>query len=195
MIQIEITGSTSLGIAEASQLALEAGIKWLVINIPADEYGKFREELEMIVTMAKDNEAFVTIESNLEACRELGLHGVLLPEGGLQKAMQVREELGPEAVVGVVTENDEPSICKSLVSADIDYAQVLADDKGFSFISSAKALGSELPVVVKVEADFEKCRQALEKGASGLLIAKAFEESTSAETEACLKEIVAKLNS
>lgn len=133
-------------LAEQVKMAIEGGCQWVILSIDNnDEVAK--SELNDIVGLCKEAAIFLTVENNPELAREYGMHGVHMTECD-NTAAKLREDLGPEAVIGIVCRS--AAAAKSFVTADIDYAIIpssMPQDERRQLIADIRNADIQLPVV------------------------------------------------
>lgn len=145
MLQIIIRPNDRYSLAESAQMAVEAGAMWLQLAVGDMPDEIVRQEAADIVTLCRDGGVILTIENRVDVARELGLHGVFLTESD-KSPLQVREELGPEAIVGTVT--GSPDAAVSMSNADIDYVALTPSVKEpADLIAAVRNAGCQIPVV------------------------------------------------
>lgn len=142
MLQIIISPSEHYSIGEMAQMAVEAGATWLVLSLPETDAGAMREMCADIVELCRESGVMLSVENNVEAARELALHGVFLTNNGVSP-VKVREELGAEAIIGAVV--GMPDAALSLERADIDYVALRQSDP--ALIMAVRNAGGQIPVV------------------------------------------------
>lgn len=177
MIQCNISENNKYSIGEQAQLGLECGVEWLVISVPSDDYLNQREMLVEIVGLCKEKEAFLTITDNPEAARELGLHGILQTSGVFEDALRLRDELGPEAIIGFEIKDDDITVIDKLSKADIDYALLDVNDdidSKLSFVNRVRMTGSSYPVVFRGRFTSDQILEYIKSGVSGFELTDAF---------------------
>ncbi|MDE6206888.1 MAG: thiamine phosphate synthase [Muribaculaceae bacterium] len=153
MIQILISMSEKYSLAEMSQMAIEGGCGWIVLHLT--EESDVASLAEDLVPLCRDAGVILTIAGPLADVRRLEAHGVYLKPG--DNAIAVREELGPEAIVGITVSSASAAV--TLAQADIDYVTLpagTADKDAAAIIADARAAGAEIPFVLPCAApDFE----------------------------------------
>lgn len=142
MLQVIITPGGKYSIAEKSQMAIEAGAKWLQLRLLQMSDDEIRAKVPEIVTFCRDSGVMLTIEDNIGMARELGLHGVFLHMGA--NPVKVREEFGAEAVIGTETGSADSAVAMN--RADIDYV-ALADGISPELITGVRSAGCRIPIV------------------------------------------------
>lgn len=174
MLQIIISSSERYSIGEMAQMAVEAGATWLVLSLPDTDNGSLRDLCADVVELCRESGVMLSIEDNVEAARELSLHGVFLAKNDASP-VKVREELGAEAIIGAVV--GTPDAALSLERGDIDYVALTKSDP--ALIMAVRNAGGKIPVVAYMP-DFEPTPEniALIKadGFSGLCAGRKFFE-------------------
>ena len=101
MIQIIIRNENDrYSVAELVQMAVEGGCRWIRIDLPDADEAYMLELGEQIVPLCREAGVILTIDNHPDIARKLGLHGVHVSDKALNP-VALREELGPEAVIGV----------------------------------------------------------------------------------------------
>lgn len=111
-------------VAESAQIAIEAGAQWLVLRADTIDESERRDIGKQVADLCRESGVILTVDSDIEFARELGIHGVLLRPGSKAPAA-VREELGPEAIIGVEISSADTAL--ALERNDIDYVALSAD--------------------------------------------------------------------
>lgn len=132
-------------------MAVEGGCTWMVLDIADADSSSIRDEAVEIAALCREAGVMLTVVDHPELAKEFGFHGVFLSKG--KSAVDVRNEFGPEAVIGTVVGSAEAAT--TLEKADIDYVGLdetvsLAD--AASIISSARECGAEIPFVALCKA-------------------------------------------
>lgn len=155
-------------------MAVEADCDWLCIHLPTEVAS---EQLQGdCLEMCRDEGILVTIDDLPDTARTLGLHGVRLtrdyPAGTDPAAVAaVREDLGPEAIIGV--EVDKLDNIADLIAADIDFVTFDASvgfDKAEQFIKTVKSRFPDLAIVAQGDFSPERARQYLQCGFNAIAI-------------------------
>ena len=148
-----------------AQMAIEAGVQWLVLA-PGISEAERREHYPTLVEMCREAAVFLTATADIAAAKEYGLHGVLI-DGASEAPAKVREDLGPEAVIGVISDN--PTIAPELERADIDYVQTRPSNIDTETIAAIRATGAKIPLVAYVaDAQPDIVPELMAKGFSGV---------------------------
>lgn len=175
MVQTIISNnSDKYSVAELAQMAVEGGCKWIRLNLPDCDDSFVRELCDDIVPMCKEAGVMLTIDDRPELARTLGLHGVHLHDKKYNP-MNVREDLGPEAVIGVTV--GDPSVALAMKKADIDYVELPADwdeDKIAAFMVDFRELDADYPVVAAGDITPLTAAATLALGVSGIAVGEAF---------------------
>lgn len=147
MLQIKLTPEDTYSIAEMAQMAIEGGCGWIQIDPAGMDDSALRELGQELVPLCKETGTILIIENHTEMARELGLHGVFLA-GNNSNPVAVREELGPEAIIG--TYNASADAALSMEQADIDYLVIPADvtdEEAANIIAETRKAGGKIPFV------------------------------------------------
>lgn len=177
MLQYILTESDRYPVAELAQMAIEGGCMWISLHLPAMSDESIREILVPdVIDMCRQAGVFLTIDDRPGLARELGLHGVRLSRGyftanpGATPA-SMRDEMGPEAVIGI--ETVDASAVPAMVPADIDFVTVPAsvgDERMRAFVQAVRGAAIEIPLVAEGDFDTEDILGVLADGFSGLAI-------------------------
>jgi len=154
-------------------MALEGGCGWIEFDPAAEKSTQgLRDTLEEAIAMTRDAGAFFVITDNVPLAKEFGVHGVHLSAALNPGA--VREELGPEAVIGVSVRSTEE--LRTLTGLDIDYISVdfTGDiDALHTIISDIRLANAEIPIAVSGDVSLANCNTLIKSGASGLIVGPA----------------------
>ncbi len=177
MLQYILTESTRYSVAELAQMAVEGGCLWISLSLPRLSDEEIRALVSPdVVDMCREASVFLTMDDRPELARELGLHGVRISAEYLAAhpgvgAMSLREELGPEAVIGM--ETADASAVPALVSADIDFVTFPAGldaDRRRNFIAAVRHVGLQIPVVAQGAFTPADAREAIAGGCNGVAV-------------------------
>jgi len=177
MLQYILTESERYSVAELAQMAIEGGCMWIDLCLPGFSDEKIRETVAPdVVEMCREAGVFLTVDDRPELARDLGLHGVRLSarffaERSSDNIMKLREELGPEAVIGV--ETADPSGVASLVAADVDFVTLPASFDSSDrkkFIGRLRSEGIQMPVVAQGDLVPVDCALVLADGCNGVAV-------------------------
>lgn len=122
--------------AESAQIAIEAGAQWLVLRADTIAESERRDIGKDVAELCRESGVILTVDSDIEYARELGIHGVLLHPGSKAPAA-VRDELGPEAIIGVEISSADAAL--ALEKSDIDY---VALDSAMPLETVAEIIGA-----------------------------------------------------
>lgn len=117
MLQFVAVPSDIYSIAEQAQMAIEGGVKWVIFNPMDWPDDAVRESLSELVPLCKETDTILTIIDHAEAARDMKIHGVQLSSAA--NATRLREELGPEAIIGVAVGGADG--VEALRGKDMDY--------------------------------------------------------------------------
>lgn len=175
MLQVLIEKNDRYSLTEVAQMAIEAECSWLVLAGGLDETEK-RESYPDIVEMCRQSGVMLSVEDEPEVAKEYGMHGVFLSKGGLSP-IKMREELGPEAVIGA--EVGASSVAAELARADIDYVSLpvaMPVEEAAAIIAETRLAGTKIPFVARCKAS-EEADVMMAAGFSGICCGKALYES------------------
>lgn len=150
MLQYIATANDRYSIPEQIQMVTEGGCAWVQLRVPGMDDGEIRELAREIIPLCQESKTILVIEDHVALARELSLHGVHLTSVS-QSPAEVRELLGPEAIIGV--QSPDITALPALKRADIDYVTFspLPADKLTAKIAEARATGCDLPIVAEVK--------------------------------------------
>lgn len=180
MLQYILSPDDRYSMAELAQMAIEGGCQWISVNAPAlDESALAAELAPDVVEMCREAGVFLTVDDRPDTARSLGLHGIRISRdfqlaNPTSTPMALREELGPEAVIGV--ETADPSAVGSMMAADIDFVSLPASfgqEARQSFVRALRDSGIALPVVAQGDFSPAEARRAIDDGCNGVAVGKA----------------------
>lgn len=151
MYQIKLTNNPRYSLAETAQMAVEGGCQWIVVGAEAAQTNDVRSLAVDLVPLCREAGVILTIENNVEVARELSAHGVLVGVG--KNAFAVREDLGPEAIIGAEAASSQAAV--ELAKADIDYVVLPADmspQKAAEIIAQTRQAGFDIAFTATVDA-------------------------------------------
>lgn len=148
-------------LAEQVQMALEGGAQWVQLHLPQADDAYVREVATDVIQLCRENGTILVLEDRTDLARELGLHGIHLTGATDQSATSVREQLGPEAIIGAAA--GSVAAVRHLEDNDIDYAVVSP-----ALVAEARATGCKLPLVIAGDFSADNVSSAMPAGASGM---------------------------
>lgn len=165
---------------ELAQMAIEGGCRWIQLRMP-DGYdaGYMREVGADLVQICRETSTFLIFENMPEEAREMGVHGVHISEGGLSKALETRELLGPEAVIGV--ELATAADIDAAARGDIDYVSLPArftPEQAAALIATVRKAGIAIPVVASGDIAPEDIPVVLAAGYNGVAVGSAIADAS-----------------
>ena len=184
MLQYVLTESERYSVPELAQMAIEGGCLWIDLCLPELSDEEIRAAIAPdVVDMCREAGVFLTIDDRPELARALGLHGVRLSarfftERPSDTPLKLREELGPEAVIGV--ETADVTAVASLVPADVDFVTLpvaFTSDDRERFVERLRATGSQMPVVAQGDFTPGDCAMALADGCNGVAVGRTITDS------------------
>ncbi len=185
MIQFVTTQSDRYSVAEQVQMALEGGCRWIQLRIDGASDDEFRAVANEIIPLCRENEAFLLFDNRVELAMEMKVHGVHLPQDSMNPLV-VRENLGPEAIIGCTAHTAE-DITK-LKGWDVDYvdlgpihksdtaesdAPVLSTDDVNRIVKSVRSADILLPIVAYTGVTVADIPSLLAAGVSGISMSEA----------------------
>jgi thiamine monophosphate synthase len=149
MLQFIASPHPTISLTEQVQAAIAAGCGWVQLSMPAsatdDEVAAAAAEL---IPLCREAGTIMVIEERTQVVKDTLVHGVVLPLGA--DAAQVREFLGPHAIIGCHAASAAEII--SLEKLDVDYAIISAAADVAEIVGQVRAAGlNEYPVVVRLE--------------------------------------------
>lgn len=125
--------------AQQATDALSAGCQWLHLASS--------EQLEAVIPLAREAQAILTLQSDHERVMQTLIHGVVLAAGDTPAA-QVREKLGPHAIIGCQI----ISLAEALELAPLDIDLFIVDSPDAAeIISQSRKKGVEQRFVTTTE--------------------------------------------
>lgn len=150
-------------------MVIEGGCGWIQLSLPDKSDIEIRDLATELIPLCKESSTILTIENRPEFAKELGLHGVHISLGSGLNACKVREDLGPEAIVG--TEVVDVESILALRNADIDYvtlSESLTDDQRVNIVNQAVMAKNIIPIVFKGSYTPFTAAETVRLGASGI---------------------------
>lgn len=148
MLQFIAQSNDRYSVEETVQMAIEGGCRWIQLHLPGMSDEDIKQMSKDIIELCRDAAAFLMIEDRIGLAKELAIHGVHLKSLNDRSAASVREELGPEAVIGVELDN-APAIL-ALRNADIDYVTIPGGtpvEKISEIIAAVRQADFKIPIV------------------------------------------------
>lgn len=118
MLQFITHPSKRFTIVEEVKLALEGGCRWIQLRMKDSPIEEIRDTALEIMPLCQENEAFFVLDDHVELTNELKIHGVHLGKNDMP-AVEARELLGAEAVIGITANTAADIIAYRKV--DVDY--------------------------------------------------------------------------
>ena len=178
MLQFITQPETKYSIAEQCQMVIEGGGQWIQLHLPDADDAHIRELAAELIPLCRETATILMLENRPFLAKELGLHGVHITLDSGLNAKKIREDFGPEAIVGV--EVKEPSSIIALKDADIDYVTLSAsldDARRKEIVDVAAAAGNIIPVVFEGNYTPDNVAQTLTLGAAGVCTGKHITEA------------------
>ena len=169
MLQFIAQKNDHYPLVETIKIALDGGCRWIQLNLSDMSDEDIRAIASDIIKLCKEAASFLTIEDHTELAKELSLHGVHIKNITDRSAGKIREELGPEAVIGVDVAS--AAAVMALRSSDIDYVTLPADmplDEIAEFVITVRDAGIETPIVATGDITPDDALVYLATGVSGI---------------------------
>ncbi len=169
MLQFIAQTNDRYSVAETVQMAIEGGCRWIQLHLPDLTDEDIKAMTPDIIALCKESAAFLMIEDRPELAKELGLHGVHVKTITDRSAAAIREELGPEAVIGVDVAS--AAAVMALRTADIDYVTLPADMRPgeiAELVTTVRDAGIETPIVATGDITPEDALVYMAAGVSGV---------------------------
>lgn len=183
MLQFICERNERYSFEELAQMAVEGGCRWVQLRFPDGVSDDFvRDTSREIIDLCRESSVFLTFENLVDAAKDMSVHGVYLSEGGLAKAIECRELLGPEAIIGV--ELTTAVDIEGAQNADIDYVALPAGmslEACRELIALVRRSGLIIPVVAIDRATLQNVGELLEAGFNGVAVGRAIAESANPE--------------
>lgn len=177
MLQYILTRTDRYPVAELAQMAVEGGCMWISLRLP----GMTDDEVKAAVVpdvmeMCREQGVILTVDDRPSLARELGLHGVRLSMEFFASSpsatpASMREELGPEAVIGI--ECADPSAVPGMAAADIDFVSVPASfdaERRRRFVEAVRASGQPMPLVAQGDFMSDDVAAVMAEGFNGIAV-------------------------
>lgn len=178
MLQFITQPDERYSIPEQCQMVIEGGCEWIQLRLSSVDIADLRQTASELVPLCKETQTILLIEDHPELARELGVSGIHITLKSGLDARKVREECGPEPIIGAEVRTADRIL--ELQDADIDYVTLSADlsDEARTMIcNAAYTRGNVLPVVF--EGDYRQHDASLLRvmGANGVLTGRYIMES------------------
>ncbi len=177
MLQYITQPDDHYSIAEQIQMVIAGGCGWIVLGHNGIEDDATRQIADEFLSVCRDAGIILTFENRPTLARELGVHGVLLSDKSFNPS-KIREDLGPEAIIGVVV--DTPSTVATLKKMDIDYCVIsptLSIDRIADFVNEVRGCGIDMPIVVMGDYMLDDVPGIMSTGINGMVTGKWIAES------------------
>lgn len=188
MLQFVTADSDRYSIPEQVQMAIEGGCRWIQLRIDGASDDDFRNIAQEVIPLCRENEAFLLFDNRIDLSMQMGVHGVHLPVNGMNPLV-VRENLGPEAIIGCTAHTADDII--RLKGYDVDYvdlgpihgsssedkAQHLTMPEIKAIIEQVRKDDILLPVVACSGVTIEDIPALMESGVNGISMSEAIVEA------------------
>jgi len=176
MLQFIARENDRFSVPELVQMAIEGGCAWVVWDPGEMADGDIREMAADIIPLCRETSTILTMSDHLELVKELGIHGILITGNDCatevhHEPADVREMLGPEAIIGVEISSVEQAL--ALKGIDVDYAQIMPHvplDVMSGIVGKYTADGERLPFVYAGDAPISNLDVVMASGVSGVAL-------------------------
>lgn len=172
-------------------MTIEGGVKWVIfdpVDLPDDAV---RETLNLLTDLCKENSTILTIVNHSEAALEMKIHGVELTSAA--RALEVREQLGPEAIIGVAVGGSDG--IEALRGKDMDYF-VLPEDTSLvrmsEIVEQVRRSGDMSPIVARGRYEIAEIDAVMATGVSGIQLSSTITDAP--DPVEAVQEILSILN-
>lgn len=164
-------GTGSLTPVEQARAAIQAGCRWVEINLPGASDNEVRNVAMDLIRECEDTNTFLIIRGHIDVVEELRVSGIHLDN--LDDAIAARERLGAHAIIGVdCTTADE---VKQLKRRDLDYAFLpfSVPDELAAIVAAVKEAGVDEPTVAGAGVTLDNLDRIVATGVSGVAVGEA----------------------
>lgn len=172
MLQFVTQYPSDIPLARQVDTMVQAGVRWVELSAPGLSVDDLRQVAHDITPVCRDTDTFVIMRQYPELAAEFRFHGMLVDHS--VTPWKLREEIGGEAVIGVIV-HDIDSIM-ALSAVDIDYVVMKVGhnpDKALSVVKEARAKGFDKPIVAEGEFTIHEATHLIDNGFSGLAMSRA----------------------
>lgn len=179
MLQFIASKSERYSIEEQVKMVLEAGCKWIELNIDGATNEEAISIIEKIIPQCKESDAILVIDDNIEIVKDIEVTGVRLCKKEINAADSRNVlEGGPIIGVNVSTAGD----IYALKGIDVDYValgtfETLGLESYKKIVSEVRESGVELPIVAYGDITLENIDEIMATGVNGVAMNKAIVNS------------------
>ena len=174
-------------------MAIEGGCSWIQLRLaPNEDNDGLHGLLEELTELCQETSTFLVVENHPEIAERFRLHGVHIGIDSDIDPRELREQLGPHAVIGVEV-NATDSILR-LKDADIDYVTIAgttSKEKRAVIAAEAAVARNIIPIVFSGHFTVEELCDSLRQGASGVCIGSQIVDAD--DPVSCTRDIIANL--
>ncbi len=178
MLQFIARENDRFSVPELMQMAIEGGCAWVVWNPGDMADGDIREMAAEIIPLCRESSTILTMTDHMDLVKELGIHGLLITAEMHREPAEVREMLGPEAIIGVEISSAGQAL--ALKGIDVDYAQIMPHvplDVISGIVGEYTADGERLPFVYAGDAPISELGVVMASGVSGVALSSQIAEA------------------
>ncbi len=122
MLQYITDNKSKISVPDQVKAVIEGGCHWIQVTTEGISDDEIRKNVEAILPLCVEKQAFLLLESRVDLAKELNVGGVFLKEGDTP-CSKARMDLGPAAVIGVGVSSMADVLKVSAL--DIDYYTLL----------------------------------------------------------------------
>lgn len=179
MLQFKTVSPDRYSVPEQCQMVIEGGCGWIQLHIDEMEDASTRELATELIPLCRETSTILMLENKPDLAKDLGLHGVHITLDSGLNARKIREEFGPEAIIGV--EVGDASSVLFLKDADIDYCSLpenFTSAQRRRIVRDVREAGCMTPIVFAGNFAYEDIEALLSEGARGICTGKTIMEAT-----------------
>lgn len=174
LIYTTSTNST-LSIEEQVRQAFDNGCGWIQLNLPAEFDAEQKHDcVDKVLSFCKGADMILTIGNDSDLVLQTRVHGVHLDAKSTLRAPEIRQQLGPHAIIGI-TSSSADEINEYRLKADVDYVELPLScpiEEAARLSGELNEKGITLPLVFSVGDDIivdaDKVKSVFINGAKGL---------------------------
>lgn len=164
-------GVGSLTPTEQIQAAIEAGCRWVEIDMPGASDNEVRNVAMDVIRLCEQTDTFLLIRDHIDVVDELKVSGIHVST--IEEGAAARERLGAHAIVGVDCSTADE--VKALKPKDLDYAllPMSSPDNIKAIVDEVKAAGVDEPVVAGAGVSLDNITEIMATGVNGVAVGNA----------------------
>ena len=175
MLQFIASKSNQYSFEEQVKMVLDAGCKWIELNIDGATNEEAKSIIENIIPLCKESDTILIIDNYVELVKDLEVTGVRICKKGIN-VTNVRDILegGPIIGINVATASD----IYALKGIDVDYValgayETIGIDSYKKIVNEVHNAGIELPIVAYGDITIEDIDNIMATGVNGIAMSSA----------------------